>query len=119
MKHRFENMSHFNKIPQFEKELKKLSKKYSSLPNDIKDLEDILSVFPTGNGKNFTIIHHSENLVLVKTRLTCRSLRDKSMRVIYAYHAKGIEFVYIELYFKGDKKNEDMGRIKEYLRLVV
>lgn len=114
-KHRFENMSHFSKTPQFEKDLKKLSKKYPSLSSDINDLEDILRVFPTGNGKNFTIIHHSEEVKLVKTRLTCRSLRDKSMRIIYAYHSKGIEFVYLELYFKGDKENEDRERIKEYL----
>lgn len=117
-KHRFENMSHFNKTPQFEKELKKLSRKYPSLPKDIKDLEDILCVFPTGNGKNFTIIHHSENVKLVKARLTCRSLRDKSMRVIYAYHSNAIEFVYLELYFKGDKKNEDRERVEGYLREV-
>ena len=109
-------MSHFNKTPQFEKDLKKLSKKYPSLPKDIKDLEDILLVFPTGNGKNFTVIHHSEKVKLVKTRLTCTSLRDKSMRVIYAYHSEGIEFMYLELYFKGDKENEDRERIKRYLK---
>ncbi len=109
-------MSHFNRTEQFEKDLKKLSKKYPSLPADITDLEDILRVFPTGSGKNFTIIHHGDKVKLVKARLTCRSLRDKSMRIIYAYHSEGIEFVYIELYFKGNKENEDKGRVEEYIR---
>jgi hypothetical protein len=31
-----ENMSHFKKLPEFEKELVKLSKKYRSLAEDIK-----------------------------------------------------------------------------------
>ena len=114
-RHRYENMSHFKRTPQFEKDLKKLSKKYPSLSNDIADFEQILRVFPTGNGKNFTILHHSEQVKLVKSRLTCTSSRDKSMRIIYAYHSEGIEFVYLELYFKGDKENEDRGRIEEYL----
>ena len=108
-------MSHFKRTPQFEKDLKKLSKKYPSLSNDIADFEQVPRVFPTGNGKNFTIIHHSEKVKLVKSRLTCTSLRDKSMIIIYAYHSEGIEFVYLELYFKGDKENEDRGRVEGYL----
>lgn len=115
-KHLCENMNRFSQSSEFEKELKKLSKKYPSLQQDLADLEDVLVVLPTGSGKNFTIIHHSEQVKLVKTRLACKSLRDRSMRVIYAYHDKTITFVYIELYFKGSKENEDRERITEYLK---
>ena len=38
------------------------------------------------------------------------------MRVVYAYHGTSITFVYIEIYFKGHKENEDRQRIKEYLK---
>ncbi len=109
-------MNHFNQTTAFQKDLKKLLKKYPSLNSDLTDLEEILVIFPTGNGKNFTIIHHSEKVKLVKTRLTCKSLRDKSMRVIYAYHNDTVTFVYLEIYFKGDKENEDSGRIDEYIK---
>lgn len=115
-KHRYENMSHFNLLPEFEKDFKRLSGKYPSLNQDFKDLEDVLCVLPTGSGKNFTIIHHSEHLRLVKVRLACKSLRNRSMRVIYAYHDDTVTFVYIELYFKGDKANEDRTRISDYLK---
>lgn len=109
-------MSHFKQLPEFEKELKKLSKKYQTLHQDLKTLEKVLNSQPTGIGKNFTILHYSEEVILVKTRLACKSLRDRSMRVIYAYHNQTVTFVYIELYFKGNKESEDAGRIAEYLK---
>lgn len=109
-------MSRFDQLPEFEKELKKLSKKYPSLKQDLNTLEDVLRALPTGNGKNFTVIHHSEKVKLVKTRLACKSLKDRSMRIIYAYHDETVTFVYIELYFKGNKENEDRERILKYLK---
>ena len=109
-------MSHFNKLPEFESEFKRLSKKYPSLYQDLKDLEDTLITLPTGSGKNFIVLHHNEKIKIVKARLACKSLRARSMRVIYAYHNDILTFVYIELYLKSDKENEDKERIKEYLK---
>lgn len=111
------NMSRFDQLPEFEKELSKLSKKYRSLLQDIADLQEILLVLPTGSGKNFTILHNSEKVKIVKTRLACKSLRDRSMRIIYAYHGDTVTFVYIELYFKGDKEIEDMKRVADYIKI--
>lgn len=112
-------MNRFNSLPEFEKDLKRLSKKYPSLFEDLAKLEKLLEMNATGVGKNFTIIHHSEKVKLVKTRLACKSLKDRSMRVIYAYHDDTVTFVYIELYFKGNKANEDYERVSEYLKNVV
>ena len=109
-------MSHFSKLPEFENEFLKLSKKYSSLTEDLEKLERLLSISPTGMGNNFVVTHHGGSIKIVKTRLACKSLRDRSMRVIYAYHDDVVTFVYIEIYFKGDKENEDRGRIAEYLK---
>jgi hypothetical protein len=78
-------------------------------------MERVLAETPTGIGSNFTILHNSSELCIVKGRLMCRSLRKRSMRVIYAYHQNVIEFVYIEIYFKGNKENEDKARIRQYL----
>ncbi|MEI6238213.1 MAG: hypothetical protein WCP15_01605 [bacterium] len=112
-------MSHFNQIPEFERELKKLSKKYRSLPHDLKDFEDILRSDPCGVGKGFVIIHSSPACKIVKARLACESLQNKNMRIIYAYHKDRIEFMYIELYSKSEKANEDKGRIMRYLEAVI
>jgi len=109
-------MNHFDSLPEFEREFKRLSKRYRSLRQDFNDLEDVLHILPTGNGKNFTIIYHSEKVKLVKVRLACKSLRGRSIRVIYAYHNDTAVFVYIEMYFKGDKANENRERIKNYLK---
>lgn len=114
-KHQSESMNRFNRLPEFEKELKKLIKKYRSLEQDLKDMEQILVKTPIGIGKNFTIIHQNEQTTIIKTRLACASLKNRSARVIYAYHKNSISFVYIELYFKGEKSNEDFERVKSYL----
>ena len=109
-------MTHFNQLPKFQKEYKRLLKKFPSLRSDLVDLEDIIISLPTGSGKNFTILHSSENLKIVKTRMMCKTLRDRSIRLIYAHHANLITFVYIEIYYKGDKESEDRERIAEYIR---
>lgn len=111
-----ENMSHFNQLPGFEKEFSKLSRKYRSLPGDLKKLERLLSLNPIGVGTNFVTIHHAPLVKIVKTRLACKSLRNRSIRVIYAYHQSELTFMHIEIYFKGDKKNEDKERIADYLK---
>ncbi len=111
-------MSLYSKLPEFEKELKKLSKKYPSLASDLKSFEKIIAVYPTGIGSNFVTVHHSPNCKIVKARLACKSLRDRSMRVVYAYHDDTITFVYIEIYFKGEKENEDRDRIEKYIKSI-
>jgi|SRR3989338_10203914 len=110
-----ENMTHSNYLPEFEKELNVLLKKYRSLVEDIKSMEKVIFAMPTGFGKNFTIMHSSENLKIVKARMMCKSLKNRNIRVIYAYHNDRFEFMYIEIYFKGDKENEDRVRVKDYL----
>jgi hypothetical protein len=109
-------MSKFYQLPEFENELKKLSKKYPTLGSDIEDIKQIILQFPTGIGKNFTIIRVTEELKIVKVRLHCESLRARTIRLIYAYHEGRFEFICIELYFKGDKENENRERIEEYLK---
>ncbi len=118
-KHQYESMSHFNQLPEFQKELKRLGSKYPSLCDDLKNFEILISEYPTGIGKNFEIVHSSEIVKIVKARLACKSLKARSIRIIYAYHKNTITFVYIELYFKGDKANEDRVRIAQYLKSVI
>lgn len=109
-------MTDFSRLPEFDKELKRLSKKYPSLVSDIEDIKPILLSSPTGISKNFTIIHSSESVKIVKVRIHCESLKARTIRLIYAYIENKIEFMYIEVYFKGNKANEDKKRIVQYLK---
>ena len=109
-------MSRFERTSEFEKELRRLSAKFRSLFKDLERFEKVLTVNPTGIGKNFTIIYRQEGLDIVKARVACKSLRARSLRCIYAYYKDSQCFTYIELYHKGEKENEDRERIKRWLK---
>jgi len=109
-------MKNFKKTPEFEKEFRRLLKKFRSLEQDLSDFEEVLQEYPTGIGSKFAIIHDEGKVKVVKARLACRTLHNSSLRVIYAWHEKMVTFVYIELYPKNEKENEDRGRIKRYLK---
>lgn len=111
-------MKNFNFLPEFRRELRKLSRKYGILNDDLEIFKEVLSSSPTGFGNSFTVIHSTEVIKIVKARMACRSLRGKSLRVIYAYLKREETFEFIEIYYKGDKENEDRNRIKEYLNSV-
>ena len=109
-------MANFSRLPEFDKELKKLSKKYPTLESDIEDIKPILLESPTGTGKNFSVIRSTDKVKIIKVRIHCESLRARVIRLIYAYHKNKVEFIHIEVYFKGDKENEDRERIIQYLK---
>ena len=103
-------MSHSNQLKEFEKEFKHLFKKYGSLLEDFQKFERYIFHNPTGEGKNITIIHSDENIKIVKARFACKSLKKRSMRIIYSYHEDTLTFMYIEIYFKGDKEHDRSSR---------
>ena len=115
-KRQCENMSHFEQLPEFEKEFSRLSRKYPSLPEDLEKLGRLIALNPVGAGTNFVTVHHSPEVRVVKIRLACKSLRARSMRVIYAYRDDTVTFVYIEIYFKGDTENENVERWKSFVK---
>ncbi len=110
-------MNNFDALTEFEKEFKRLFKKYKTLDDDFEKFKKVLLAAPTGVGKNFVIIHSTKTIKVVKARMACRALRDRSLRVIYAYFEQNQRIEFIELYFKGEKENEDRERIKEYLKV--
>lgn len=109
-------MNRFEFLPECEKEMKRLVKKYRTLDDDLRNLKSILDARPTGIGKNFTVLHAGKDVAIVKVRMACRALHDRSLRMIYAFHEREHSILFIELYYKGNKENEDRGRIEEYLR---
>jgi len=111
-------MKNFDSLPEFRRELRKLSRKYNTLNDDLEIFKEVLSASPTGFGNSFTVIHSTEVIKIVKARMACRSLRGKSLRVIYAYLEREEKVEFVEIYYKGNKENEDRARIKEYLKSV-
>lgn len=109
-------MSNSDTLAEFEKEFKRLFKKYKTLDDDFEKFKKVLLAAPTGVGKNFVIIHTSPTIKIIKARMACRTLRDRSLRIIYSYFEQEQRIEFIEIYFKGEKENEDRERIKEYLK---
>jgi hypothetical protein len=116
----------FNKIkqlPEFEKDLKKL-KRFRTLEEDLevfirtqlnlyhKQNIDNKGIFPI---PNLGIDH--PNIYKAK-KFACKSLKGKGVasgiRVIYAYYGTEDCIEFIEIYYKGDKENEDRSRILKY-----
>ena len=109
-------MKNFSSLPKFEKEFKRLCKKYKTLDDDLEKLKRVLAHCPTGIGKSFIIIHSTETIKIVKARMAYRELREQSIRIIYAYFEQEQKIEFIELYYKGNKENEDRERIGEFLK---
>jgi len=113
----------FKSTKEFQKDFKKLSKKFKTLDNDLINFKKVLSESPLGIGKHFNVITKTDSTYIVKARFFCRSLKKKDLRIIYAYIESqeivemiGIEF--IAIYFKGNKQREDRDRIKQYLKSI-
>lgn len=107
----------YDELPEFSRELKRLRKKYRSLDDDIEELKRTLAKLTMKNGsKHWNCLHRDEKVRIYKIRLACRYLRATTMRVVYAQHADSGRVVFIELYYKGEKDNEDGTRLKAYLK---
>ena len=106
----------FDELPEFQKECKRLARKYRSLIEDLKEFRKVVSVIPLGNSKHFAVIEQNDVLRIVQARLFCRYLKGSSLRVIYSYSERTQRIEFIEIYYKGDKENEDRKRIQQYLK---
>ena len=106
----------FEETRHFQKDLKRLEKKYRSLTDDLSVFRDIITVIPMGNNKHFTVLVQAGDIYIIKARLFCRYLKGSSLRIIYAYNKIKNAICFIEVYFKGDSENENRERIEEYLK---
>ncbi len=110
---------------EFQKDLKKLLKKFRSLEDDLEMAKtgaiELLHIHQKDNSSVFPIpgFCTEEILVCKIKKFTCKALKGRGsksgIRVIYAFHAKILKVDFIEIYFKADQENEDRERIKQYL----
>ncbi len=114
------------RLPEFEKEFKKLKRRYKTLDDDLDTLIDTqLAVFHKLNIDNrgtFRIDDLGDLACSVfKTKkFACRSLKGKGaktgLRLIHAYFETEDRIDLVEIYYKGDKENENRKRILEHYR---
>lgn len=113
---------HISHTDEFEKDLKKLQKKYQSITQDFEILKTVIIGNPTGEdaSKHWNEISgisgKDQNIKFFKVRMMCRSLRGSDFRVIYLYNGDSIELLFIEVYFKGSKTIEDRTRLQDIVK---
>lgn len=118
----------YNTIPEFEKDFKKLEKRYRTLNADFENMK-----------KNLLEAHYlkgaplppqsvvdiegmcSENYRSKKVRkFACKSLKNlgnrSGIRVIFVIEEE-LKITFIEIYHKSDKEIENKERLKQYLQI--
>ena len=117
----------YRSIDSFDRDLKRLAKRFSSLPEDLELVKkaaiELYHVKKIDNQAVFPIPNFcsAARAVCKIKKFACRSLKGRGVRsgirVIYLIDFTKNEVVFIEMYFKSEQENEDRGRIKEYIKL--
>jgi len=120
-----ENKISYKKTLNFQKDFKKLQKKFITLSKDLeiakKNAIELYHVKKINNQSIFPIQRFCSEIFLIckLKKFACRSLKGRGcksgIRIIYAFYLKSYEMLFLEIYFKGNKENENESRIKKYL----
>ena len=112
------------KLTEFENDFKKLAKRFKTLDDDIESfINRQLKLTHKLGIDNKGVVHISglgiEIPKIYKAiKFACKALKGRGgmsgVRIIYAYYEKEDVIEFIEIYFKGDKANEDKKRIIKY-----
>lgn len=111
----------FVMLPEFDRELKKLRKKYKTLDDDLENFKKILKASlpaPPGTFRIANLGKGVDDPIYKVKHFRCRALKGKGnrsgIRVIYAYEESIDKITFIEIYHKNMKENEDRERILKY-----
>ncbi len=108
-------------LSNFEKEKKKLLKRFRTLDEDLRNFIDVqLKLFHKLGIDNSAVEQISdldidEPKVYKVKKFACKALKGKGVqsgiRIIYSFFKNVDKIEFIEIYYKGDKENEDRERI--------
>ena len=107
----------FDELDEFKKDLKKLLRKYRSLNDDLEVVKKVLKVEPNERPPfSYRIDGLGIGTCVIKVKkIACKSLKGRGvnsgLRLIYAYFEIEQRVVFVELYHKNNKENEDRERI--------
>ena len=107
----------FQTLADYDKDFTRLLKKYRTLENDIDAVKKVLSIKPDARPPfSFRIDGLGISSCIIKIRkIASDSFKGKGVhsgfRLIYAYFEQERRIVFVELYHKSEKENEDRARI--------
>ena len=107
----------FEELTEFQKDLKIPLKKYRTLNDDLDVVKQVLTTAPDERPPfSFRIDNLTlETCVIKVKKIACKSLKGRGvnsgLRLIYAYFKEQEKIIFVELYHKNDKDNEDKQRI--------
>jgi hypothetical protein len=123
-----ENKIRYSCVNFFEKDLKRLLKRFCSLNEDIERAKinaiETYHIAKIDNRGIFPIPGFCCDTVIIckLKKFSCKSLKgfgaQSGIRIIYAFYPADSKVEFIEIYYKGDKENEDKDRIKVYFESV-
>ena len=109
------------RLAEFERDLKKLSKKFRTIDEDLETfIQNQLNLYHKLHIDNKGIFPLPDlgieyPKILKAKKFACRALKGKGVasgiRIIYAYFEKEDIVELLEIYYKGQKETEDRNRI--------
>lgn len=106
-----------DKLPEYDKDLKRLLKKYRTLEVDMEDVIKILRIKPDARPPfSYRIDGLGITTCVIKVKkIASDSFKGRGnnsgFRLVYAYFQSEKRIVLVELYHKNEKENEDRQRI--------
>ena len=119
-------LSEIARLPEFERDLKRLGKRFRTLEEDLATLVRVqiipfhkLGIDNKGVFQLTGLPFPSPKIFKVK-KFACRLLKGRGansgLRLVYAHFEEADKIELVELYFKGEKENENRDRIlRNYL----
>ena len=110
-------MINFEELPEYQKDFKRLLKKYRTLNRDLEDVRKGLNVYPEAFPPySFRIEGLGITTCVIKVKkIASDSFKGRGVnsgfRLIYTYFEQEERIVFVELYHKSEKENEDRERI--------
>ncbi|MHB1178373.1 MAG: hypothetical protein ACYCZO_08585 [Daejeonella sp.] len=107
----------FEELTEFKKDLKNLMKKFRTLNDDLDVVKQVLTTAPEARPPfSFRIDNlNLETCVIKVKKIACKALKGRGvnsgLRLIYSYYENDDKIIFVELYHKNEKENEDRERI--------
>jgi len=112
----------FEELDAFQKDLRRLLKKFRTLESDLDVVRQDLADEP---GEHPPFSYRIEGLgittcIIKVKKIACRALKGRGvnsgLRLIYAWFEQEQRIVFVELYYKGEKELEDRERIFRHFK---
>jgi hypothetical protein len=112
----------FYSLLEFDKDVKLLTKKFRTLPNDLAIVKEVLTIRPNSRPPfSYEINHLGILTCIIKVKkIASQSLKGRGnnsgLRLVYAYFPDEAKIIFIELYHKNEQEKEDRERILKHFK---